>query len=457
MAEDFVGARIRCWRLKRGLSQKALGELAGMTQGYVSQIEAGLKEIDKRSTLIRVAQALQVSVADLVDVSGLDSPELSLAEAAVPAIRAALNVVRLNEAVEPRRSLDHLVSAVAGLPPLWKAARYDQLSLLMPDLLTDLHSLTAAADERTQRAALRLLVEITHCATATLRHLRCGDLAMIAADVGHAAAVRLGEPTWLGVADYVRLISLPAESKSLTRRLAVEAADRLTGVPASSEALQVAGMLHLSAAYSAASAEQSEETAVHLGEARALARRTGEGNFATMLRTDERRVLGTSIAVAVGEGGRVRELAGTFDPDHIDSATRKAAYFIDFGRGLAQTRRNDAESVASFIRAERLAPQRTRRSRRPPEEAVTRRRGQLRTSRVAKSGRPAQCRCRYEACTVADAKPSGSAPRQAHAAPPAGDSSRPERGCTAVRWNSWPVIRVPATASGLSVSATASR
>ena len=49
--------------------------------------------------------------------------------------------------------------------------------------------------------------------------------------------------------------------------------------------------------------------------------------------------------------------------------------------------------------------------------------------------RRARCRC---------TKPSGSAPRQAQAAPPAGDSSRPERGCTAVRWNSWPVTRVPA-------------
>lgn len=74
---------------------------------------------------------------------------------------------------------------------------------------------------------MRLLVETMHCATSTLRHLNCADLAMIAADLGHAAAVRLGEPLWRGVADYVRLVTLPAESKAITRRLAEEAADRL--------------------------------------------------------------------------------------------------------------------------------------------------------------------------------------------------------------------------------------
>jgi hypothetical protein len=196
-----------------------------------------------------------------------------------------------------------------------------------------------------------------------LRHLNCGDLAMIAADLGHSAAFRLDEPVWRGVAEYVRLVTLPAESKPITRRLAVEAADRLSTAPPSSEALQVAGMLHLSAAFSAATAEKVDETSTHLTEARQLAGRTGEGDFATMqFGPTNVAFWETSIAVATGEGGRVREIARGINPDRIDSDTRKAAYFIDYGRGLAQTRRYDAEAVASFIRAERTAPQRTRRS-----------------------------------------------------------------------------------------------
>ena len=384
MAEDYMGARVRFWRLKRGLSQRTLAELAGMTQGYVSQIEAGTKEVDKRSTLIRLAGALQVSVADLTNLPGPDSPELNVAEATVPAIRAALNVARLGEEVEPRRSLAEVRAVVAGLAPTWKGARYDQLSLLMPDLLTDLHALTVSGDERTQRAALRLLVETMHCATSTLRHLNCGDLAMIAADLGHAASLRLDEPLWRGVADYVRLVTLPAESKAITRRLAEEAADRLDGGSHSSEALQVSGMLHLSAAFSAATAEDAADTATHLDVARQLAERTGEGNFATMqFGPTNVAFWETSIAVATGEGGRVREIARGVEPDRIDSDTRKAAYYIDYGRGLAQTRRNDSEAIASFIRAERTAPQRTRRSPAARESVGT----MLRRARANAGGR----------------------------------------------------------------------
>ena len=40
------------------------------------------------------------------------------------------------------------------------------------------------------------------------------------------------------------------------------------------------------------------------------------------------------------------------------------------------------------------------------------------TTRRAISGAPAQCRCRYDACRFAVAKPSGSAPRHAHRTDP---------------------------------------
>ena len=143
-------------------------------------------------------------------------------------------------------------------------------------------------------------------------------------------------------------------------------------------------MLHLSAAFSAATAEDAADTATHLDVARQLAERTGEGNFATMqFGPTNVAFWETSIAVATGEGGRVREIARGVEPDRIDSDTRKAAYYIDYGRGLAQTRRNDSEAIASFIRAERTAPQRTRRSPAARESVGT----MLRRARANAGGR----------------------------------------------------------------------
>src|SRR4051794_11091848 len=89
--EDFAGARVRYWRLKRGLSQRALADLAGLSQGYVSQVESGTKPIDRRSTLVRLADALQVSVAEIVGQPyAPGDPQHARALTAVPDIRAAL-------------------------------------------------------------------------------------------------------------------------------------------------------------------------------------------------------------------------------------------------------------------------------------------------------------------------------------------------------------------------------
>lgn len=64
-ALDHIGVRVRSWRLKRNLTQRVLADLAGLTQGYIAQIEAGTAPLDKRSTELALAKALQVSMADL--------------------------------------------------------------------------------------------------------------------------------------------------------------------------------------------------------------------------------------------------------------------------------------------------------------------------------------------------------------------------------------------------------
>src|SRR5262249_17496348 len=69
----------------------------------------------------------------------------------------------------------------------------------------------------------------------------------------------------------------------------------------------------------------------------------------------------TLLAVEAGEGGRAVEIARAVDPTTLpESATRRAAWHVEIGRGLAMERRTRDEAVRAFTTAEDLAPQRVR-------------------------------------------------------------------------------------------------
>jgi transcriptional regulator with XRE-family HTH domain len=65
-AHQLVTDRLITWPYPNQLlGTRSLAELAGYTQGYIAQIEAGTTALDKRSAQLALAAALQVSVADL--------------------------------------------------------------------------------------------------------------------------------------------------------------------------------------------------------------------------------------------------------------------------------------------------------------------------------------------------------------------------------------------------------
>ncbi len=55
-----IGERVRQSRIQRGLSQEALGEVAGMYQSTIARIERGLRN-PRMKTIQRLATALDVS------------------------------------------------------------------------------------------------------------------------------------------------------------------------------------------------------------------------------------------------------------------------------------------------------------------------------------------------------------------------------------------------------------
>src|SRR5215472_17488570 len=80
--DTSLGGRLRAAREARGVTVAALAEQAGLTKGFISQLERGLSQASVAS-LQRICSALDVSPGTILDplpegpVAPADAPEIS--------------------------------------------------------------------------------------------------------------------------------------------------------------------------------------------------------------------------------------------------------------------------------------------------------------------------------------------------------------------------------------------
>lgn len=356
----MIGRRLREIRSWRGLSLTVTAELAGLSAGYLSRIERGLRPVQRRSTLEALASALQVSPSEITGQPYAPSTESeAVAHSAAPALHAVLRDIELGEPLTtaPPRSLPELRSEVAAVNTACAASDYGTLGETVPGLLGELHALATGENNSEAR---RLLADTLHAAFYLSRDLGHGDLAWMVAGHLHTTAQAIGEPEWTALAAFVRshaTVGLQARERGLA--LAERSADALT--PDEGAVGQVYGMLHLSAALQSAVTGADDGARAHLNEAAETARRTADGTFGG-LNFGPRNVgvWRVALALELGEPGRVVELARDVDVDAIPSAGRQATFYGDVGRGLATIRGRETQAVEALHRAELLAPERTR-------------------------------------------------------------------------------------------------
>jgi transcriptional regulator with XRE-family HTH domain len=85
-----IGERIAAHRKRQGMSQEALAGLAGRSRSWLSQVERGVRGVDKMSTVTDLAAALRIAPSDLVGSDWRFAPNGSPQVRAVDAIRARL-------------------------------------------------------------------------------------------------------------------------------------------------------------------------------------------------------------------------------------------------------------------------------------------------------------------------------------------------------------------------------
>ncbi|MET0492933.1 MAG: helix-turn-helix transcriptional regulator [Actinoplanes sp.] len=350
---NTTGARVKYWRLRRnGMTQAVLAGLAGVSQSYISQVEAGRKIIDRRSTMVQIARALNVTVADLLGQPGDPTdPAKAGAADAVPAIWAALIEIEEGERRVPTFSLDRLQAEIGRVDELRAQSNYGLMTPLLPELLF----------ESAARGGLAL-AQIAYQTSASLRHLGYRHLALPAAKIAVAAAREVDHAAWIGATRFAYTLGLPVEAAGIAGRAADRALVDLQSAAGSSvEARQILGQLHLSAGFMATVDGRTSEADAHLAAATSEAASLGdpEDGFGFNRSSFGPTNVGLwrmAMAAEVGDHGLVIELAKKVRPDPLRMANRHQAYWMTLGAALANSGRNDREALVAFIRAERVAP-----------------------------------------------------------------------------------------------------
>jgi hypothetical protein len=272
-------------------------------------------------------------------------------------------------AVDRARPLAELAAEMSGtIDRLREVCDYVTMGQLLPPLIDELYLHAAQpADEAARRLALETLVDACICASMAAKALRYLDLACLAATRAEEAAALLDDPVQKGKADFQWLMTMPrAGSWDRTLTAAERAACSLEPKVGDGVGLQVLGQVTLVAALAAASVQRADAAADWLGEAEAIARRVPDEPALNWMAFSATNVGIWRVAIGVerGEGGgAMLDLAAKVNLTRLERrSTRRAALFVDVGRGLARDPKMRAEAVQWLRQAEETAPQKIRNS-----------------------------------------------------------------------------------------------
>ncbi|MFF5086001.1 helix-turn-helix domain-containing protein [Streptomyces niveus] len=199
-----IGQRIKWFRERRGMSQKALGDFIGRSENWVYKIEHDRMPVDRVPVLIALCQVLRCSMEDLTGgyVSGIATGEAEHEH--VPSIRQALS---LPSSLLPLRtegiSAEDFKTAVADAWTVYETqaeARYRDVGERLPNLLRQGHAALRDASAEDEPAVLRQLIGLYGLHQIWLRRVGEPTLARVAADRGLTLADNAGDPALLAAA-----------------------------------------------------------------------------------------------------------------------------------------------------------------------------------------------------------------------------------------------------------------
>jgi transcriptional regulator with XRE-family HTH domain len=349
-----MGRRLRTIRNARRKSLRVVAGLAGISPGQLSKIENGKAALDRRSLIVALANALEISPSELTALP-VPAPADGTSDSSISAVRRAIMAVttdRPGGQVQPIEQLRARIEAIEN-------SDYGRRGLELPGVITDLHTTLA---QREQLPELLPLAVMLHAQTVRGWLLVVGaplDLRWQAAMLARRAAEELDDPIALGVVAWATTVEMLTGGAFDLARHELDA----TEVPtATSEGMQLDGMLSLSRSLVAAADNRPGEGAAALDHAAELAARTGQANaFRMGFGPVNVGIWRMAASLEANDPDDVIRVAADLRPDEHPSRERQATFWMDYGRALARVRRRD-DAVRALRHSERIFPMRVLRN-----------------------------------------------------------------------------------------------
>lgn len=364
-AVHLFGARLRQYRLDRGLSQQALGRLVHVSGDLIGKIEKGDRTASR--DLAKDCDACLGADGGLTDLwSGIDTDtrgtgavERAAVMSHLPALRRVLDAHdQPDDGPVPgvdlvRRGVEQIVGMRLHSQYLGLAA---DLPTVLPGYLRAFHASTG----RQRDELARLLVQALRAADAIADKFSLHDLSARIIGILTAIARESGHEPTIAAAAYVRAETFFASGDWETgRRMLERAADSVSAAHTSATTAAY-GALHMRAAVLAARDGQQELAYQHIAEAARAATQTPEGIYTgTAFGPASVRIHRASLAIDAGDpAGALRIAAGWVPPLDIP-AERRSHFFVDLADAHVQCDRPD-DALAALQVARRVAPQHVR-------------------------------------------------------------------------------------------------
>jgi hypothetical protein len=332
---------------------------------WISQVERGVRKVDRMSVLETLAAALEIPLAELA----AEAPVVAAVTEEPPGasgLRLVLSgAYALRAMLDGRRApaLGTLRTKTRKAWELTHAGRYTELTVLLRRLVPDLETAARSVPEEHRAELAELLATTYQACSAALAKLSEPEAAWIAADRAMAAAERTGNPMLVAAGAFrLVFVFINARHYDQAEEIARTAAEALWPMADQGDprAMSLWGGLTLQRAVIAAHINGPDTAYGQLERASQVADRLGEGRgeYNTEFGPANVRLYEIAIAVELGDAGRALRAAANVNTTGL-AAERQARMLIDVARAHAQ-RRQVHEAVAALVQAENITPEQVR-------------------------------------------------------------------------------------------------